>query len=130
MAKYYKLGEKATLFFDPTTQVLIRGKEIIEVTRLPKSKKLAVAINQGHVVVATEEEYQRFLNHGLIPVDPPLQPELPPEPPLDLLTLGDKEFKKEVKKFGFVKKDLDAILAAETREEAVELYNKLVQNYD
>ena len=127
MAKYLKLGEKAGMFFDPTSQVLIRGSEVVKVERLMKTKKLVVALNQGHVINATEEEYTNFLNGG--PVKPPVV-ETPEITEAGLSEMTDAEFKAKVKKFGFVKKDKDAIFAIEDREEAIKLFKELSLKYE
>lgn len=59
MAKtYYKLGEKASMFFDPSTGVILRPGEVLEFDKPPKSKKFSIARNGGHVVAATQEEFK------------------------------------------------------------------------
>lgn len=59
MAKsYYKLGEKASMFFDPSTGVILRPGEVLEFDKPPKSKKFSIARNGGHVIAATKEEFE------------------------------------------------------------------------
>lgn len=127
MAKYFKLGEKASMFFDPTSQLLIRGAEVVMVERVMKTKKLSLALNQGHVIPATEDEFNAF-ESGV----PLKKHESTPEAKSDsdMVKMSDAEFKKAVKEFGFQKKDKDTIMALETREEQVTMYEELAKKYE
>ena len=129
MAKYYKLGEKALegSFFDPTSQLQIRGAEVVKVERLMKTKKTSVAINQGHIILATEQEYNAYTSGQ------PLEKHIEtpkPKAESELTKLTDVEFKKAVKDFGFNKKDKDAIMACEDRNAAIMLYETLSKKYE
>lgn len=59
--EYLKLGETASIFFDPTTKLLIRANEVVALSSLPKSKKIGLAKRSGHITSATKEEYEKFL---------------------------------------------------------------------
>jgi len=62
--KYLKLGEKASVFHDPSTGVLIRNHEVVEVTsNKMKSKKIQTALRNGHISPATVSEFEIY--HGL-----------------------------------------------------------------
>ena len=92
---YYKLGENASIFYDPTTRFLIRGKEVIAVKELPKSKKVNKAKLNGHIVPATRNEYLNYLG-----TTPPAEketqetPEPEPTEPLVLKKYPEKPSKK------------------------------------
>lgn len=58
---YLKLGEKAQSFSDPMTKIIIRGKEVVKLSVIPKSKRINLAKAGGHLVVATEEEYNAYI---------------------------------------------------------------------
>ena len=127
MAKYFKLGEKASMFFDPTSQLLVRGNEVVMVERVMKTKKLSLALNQGHVIPATEDEFKAFQS-GVPLKKHEIAPEVKAES--DMINLSDAEFKKAVKEFGFQPKDKTAIMACETREEQVAMYEELAKKYE
>lgn len=54
--KFYKLGKKATTFFDPVTKVNVSNQGATSFTGIP-SKKLSAAIGSGHLVEISETEY-------------------------------------------------------------------------
>lgn len=57
--KYLKLGDKASSFYDMATGLQISGKEIVKVseTYIVQGRKTKNALAGGHLVYATEEEY-------------------------------------------------------------------------
>jgi len=57
---YYRLGEKASVFYDPSLGILIRGAEVVALDKNPKSKKFNLAKNGGHVIVASKDEYDEY----------------------------------------------------------------------
>lgn len=57
---YLKLGSQALSFYDPGSQLNIRGHEVIALDRLPKSKRVSQALRGGHICTATEEEYAEY----------------------------------------------------------------------
>lgn len=120
--KYLKLGEKASIFFDPTTRLLIRGKEVIALKAIPKSKKLSIALNQGHVVNATEEEYEAFLAGNEAEAKTTEEGYIDP-----LSELSDADFKKAVKESGFTATDQKFILKAEDK---VKAYRDIEKTYE
>lgn len=54
---YFKLGKKASTFFDPISGVNISGSEVIALKREPKTKKFQSALSAGHIMMATEKNY-------------------------------------------------------------------------
>ena len=58
---YFKLGEKASVFYDPSLRILIAEGEVLEFDKLPKSKKFNMARSGGHIVSSSEEEYNEYL---------------------------------------------------------------------
>lgn len=68
--QYYKLGEKASIFVDPATNVKILPGRIVEVVgNLNKSPKLRTAAQHGHIVRVEKEEYERFLENSKAPIE-------------------------------------------------------------
>lgn len=129
MAKYLKLGPKATSFFDPTTQVLIRNNEVIKLERLPQSKKLTTALSQGHVVRASEEDYELFTS-GKAPEKTAEAPKKE-EPKVDTrLEMPEEEWGEYVEKSGFLKKDKTKIYNAKSRADAIALYDEINKKYE
>jgi hypothetical protein len=59
---YLKLGEKASSFYDSTSKLLIRGLEVVALPSMPKSKKVTVARNGGHIVIATKTDYLNYIS--------------------------------------------------------------------
>ena len=67
MAKYVKLGSKASVFHDPTTNTKVLPGQVVEVKGVSKfSKKITAAISGGHLENATEEEYLKFKGGGKV----------------------------------------------------------------
>lgn len=69
MAKYIKLGKKAKggSFFEPTNQVSIYGDKVQKVTALAFAHPIVVrAINAGHLSVADEVEFKKYLESNPI----------------------------------------------------------------
>ena len=61
MAKYVKLGSKASVFHDPTTNTKVLPGQVVEVKGVSKfSKKIIAAISGGHLENATQEEYLKY----------------------------------------------------------------------
>ena len=94
---YYKLGENASVFYDPTTRILLTGKEVIELDKTPKSKKFNVAKAGGHVVMASKQEfddYQATLGIGPVKETADAAPKAPKAPSKGLtLTPEEVELK-------------------------------------
>ena len=67
---YVKLGKKATIFSDPSIGVLVRNNEVLKIEEnlRNKSKKLDVALRQGHLEITTETDYNLFSkeNNGAV----------------------------------------------------------------
>ena len=124
--KYLKLGEKASMFFDPGTQVMIRNNEVVAFERIPQSKKLSLAIAQGHVLRATEEDYNLF-KEGKAPEK---VIEIPKPVVDERLDMSAEEWAAYVEKSGFLKKDKSKILAANTRAVAIEIYDQINKTYE
>lgn len=58
MAKYVKLGEKASSFYDPSTGFKVSGDKVKEVTKeMQVSKKFKKAIKGGHLEWAEAGEF-------------------------------------------------------------------------
>jgi hypothetical protein len=126
--KYLKLGPKATIFFDPTTQILIRGTEVIAAKAFKTSKKLALALNQGHISWATEEEYNASKEEGVKgkEIAKPVN-RLTDDGKDELYDLSPEDFKKMVKDSGFSAADQKAIMKAEDK---VVAYREIELTYE
>jgi len=60
--RYLKLGEKASVFHDPTSNTTVKNKEIIEVdAEQLQSKRLIKAIKSGHLDYCEEKDYKKYL---------------------------------------------------------------------
>ena len=58
---YVKLGEKALSFFDPTSRLQLAKGEVIEIEKSKLiTKKATVAMRQGHLSYAFQEEFEKF----------------------------------------------------------------------
>ena len=61
MAKFVKLGKKAASFSDPYSQFSISGKQVKKLTpKQQTSPKVARALQGGHLVPATKDEWDAF----------------------------------------------------------------------
>lgn len=126
--KYLKLGPKATIFHDPFTRILIRGTEVLAFKAVPKSKKLAVALAQGHVSWASEEEFKAFSEEGGVAKDAgPVVNRLTEDGRDSLYDLSSEDFKEMVLNSGYSKADQKAILKAEDK---VSKYREIAATYD
>lgn len=62
---YVKLGEKAGMFFDPTSRVKVLPGQVVEVTTpQQQSKKFQKALNGGHIVRVSEEDFKKADKEG------------------------------------------------------------------
>jgi hypothetical protein len=59
---YYKLGDQAGVFYDPSLRILIRKGEVVAFDANPKSKKFNMAKAGGHISVASKDEYEAYVN--------------------------------------------------------------------
>lgn len=139
--KYLKLGEKATMFFDPASRIQIRGTEVVALKAVQKTKKVAQALSGGHLAWATEEEYQKFLEikgkgKDFKKPENRLEDKSPgmgddsskvgnTSDPLELM--DDEEFEKHVKESGFDERDQKAILKAKNR---VKKFHEIESHYE
>jgi hypothetical protein len=128
--KYLKLGPKASSFFDPNTQVLIRGNEVVAFERLPQSKKLTVALAQGHVNRATQEEYELYTSGKAPAKDVKVEKVVAPPDEDPRLEMSADDFEAYIEKSGFLKKDQKLIKSARTRAEAIALYDQIDKKYE
>lgn len=133
---YLKLGPGATIFYDPSTQVLIRGGEIIAVDRLPKSKKFGLAHRSGHVMSAPSSEYEAYCKANKIepkvvstkkrenkePVDDyPYNPEL--------LAMSAEELMAMIKNEGFLEEDMAKFNGLTDPKKIIKLYDEINKEY-
>ena len=60
----YKLGDNATLFWDPISRTKITKNAIVEIpaSAFKKNERLKIAKQRGHIVPATEEDMIAFEN--------------------------------------------------------------------
>jgi len=133
--KYLKLGEKASMFFDPFTQIKVISNQVLAIDRMPKSKKISVALGAGHLVLATESEYNAYLKKVGKTVEdaPPMEIVIPKKAdPIkdELLGMTREEFVAHVKGQGFQKKDTKAVLDIEDPEEAVKEFRRIEKTYE
>ena len=130
--RYLKLGPKATMFFDPSTQILIRNNEVIELEMIPKNKKITTALSQGHIVRAEAEEFLAYQKGGVkVTASAAVKTPTDEEDIKDtLVDLSDEEFVDKVQGAGFTKKDQKKILEQSSREAQITLYRKLEKNYE
>lgn len=62
MANYVKLGEKASMFYDPVTQTKILPGQVIKISGRDKfSKKISTAIKGGHLDKVEQSEYKAYM---------------------------------------------------------------------
>lgn len=62
MAQYFKLGTKASVFFDPATKLKVVNSQVVKVDNRVKSEKIIKALRNGHLEKATKEEYEAFIS--------------------------------------------------------------------
>jgi hypothetical protein len=66
MAKFVKLGEQASVYSDPTSNLLVIGKDVIKLNpKQETSKRVKKALSGGHLIHATEDEYKKFVKGEL-----------------------------------------------------------------
>lgn len=109
---YYKLGELAGVFYDPSLRILIRKNEVIEFDKAPKSKKFNQAKAGGHISMATKDEFDDYQASLRGEVKEPVKEEKANEPEVKEPVKG-KLTPEEVA----LKKTLEGM---ETNEEIVE----------
>ncbi len=68
---YVQLGEKAGMFYDPTSRVKVLPGQVVEVATFQQhSKKLIKAIKGGHLDKATKEDFDKCENSIKAPKGP------------------------------------------------------------
>jgi hypothetical protein len=138
--EYFKLGEKASIFYDPSTQVLIRQGEVQAFKSLPKSKKVGLARRNGHITSASEEEYNNYLATLDNPEDAPIV--VPSKPKTkdkdkdlyeynpELLTLTPDQFRKKLaEESGFLDEDLDQFEKLKDIKKMIKLFDEINKEY-
>lgn len=105
---YYKLGDKASSFYDPITKLLLRGNtEVVELEKRPKSSKVARALQGGHIVKVSKADYDEYVGESQ-------KPEVPAEVNRDIpennLKLSKKEKEAFAKLFKNFEDDEDALM--------------------
>jgi len=132
MAKYLKLGEKATIFFDPSSQICISNNEVIELEMIPKNKKITTALSQGHLVRSDKTEYDAYKTGSpVIAASAAVKTSQEQEDINDvLIDLTDEGFIEKVRGAGFTKKHQKMILEQSSREDQIKMYRKLEKSYE
>lgn len=138
--EYLKLGPTASIFFDPTTGVLIRTHEVLALTRIPKSKKLGLARRSGHITNATEKEYQTFLD-GLpaeqrskissIPLKEKgkkVEKDTYPYNP-ELLKMTPDELRERIAEEGFLDEDMEKFTGLTDVKAMIKLFDEINKEY-
>lgn len=65
MAKYYKLGKTATMFYDPVVKLKIVGENGVgKLNTKNSTKRIENALRHGHIKEATEKEYKEFIENA------------------------------------------------------------------
>jgi len=63
MKKYVKLGSKAEVFHDPYSDLLVNKNHVVLLTgRALSSLKVKKALNTGHLVRSSEDEFEEFIS--------------------------------------------------------------------
>lgn len=139
---YLKLGAGASIFFDPTSQLLIRNNEVVALERPPKTKKYGLASRNGHIVSTSKEEYDNFLkstgkvSEKFIPTPtakaskkekPEVLDEYEYNP--ELLIKTPNEIREMVINEGFLEEDIEKFNGMEDIKEMIKLYDILNKEY-
>lgn len=139
---YLKLGPNASVFFDPSSQLLIRGGEVIAVEKLPKTKKYGLASRSGHVAHATKEEYDAFLSKtGVAPAKFVPTPPIKGKKDKTVEVLDDYEYNPELLKKtpdeiremiineGFMDEDIKKFEGLTDVKEMIKLFDQVNKEY-
>lgn len=74
MAKYVKLGSKASIFHDPTTGIKVLPGQVVEVKGVGKfSKKITAALQGGHLENVSKEDFEKYQKTGITSNDESLE---------------------------------------------------------
>lgn len=68
---HYKLGENASLFWDPISRIKLVKNQVVEISprEAKKNAKIATAIRNSHIVPATEEDLRKMKGSNVEPVE-------------------------------------------------------------
>lgn len=140
--EYLKLGSTASVFYDPTTQILIRTHEVLALSHFPKSKKMGLAKRSGHITAATKDEYEAYLatlsekEKAKLPTTAPAKPKKPAKPAEDtydynpdLLKLTPDEFRERVAEEGFLDDDIKKFDGLTNIKEMIKLFDIVNEEY-
>lgn len=138
--EYLKLGPTASIFYDPSTGVLIRTHEVIALSRIPKSKKLGLARRSGHVTNATEKDYTTYLdglsatekakismvspkekNKKQVTDDYPYNP--------DLLKMTPDQLRERIAEEGFLDEDMEKFDGLTDVKAMIKLFDEINKEY-
>jgi hypothetical protein len=127
MPKFVKLGEHASVFSDPTSGLLVIGDEVHQLeTKHERSKKVKVAIQGGHLVHATEDEFKRFTKgEKVVAKKEPVKN----EKSIDEMDLTELQ-EWVVKESGWDKADKKKVVDIKTVEELLPLVKKINEDYE
>lgn len=135
MAKYLKLGEKATSFYDPTTKFLLTNNQVKEVLPFQlKSPRLKRFLQGGGLVFATKEEFKEFQASSEKPkpvekVEEKVEEKTEPtKKPLEEMTKA--ELYDHIKASGWEKEDVDAGLAIDKKADLLEYVKTTESAYE
>jgi hypothetical protein len=74
---YYKLGDKASSFFDPVLKLKLVGPDAVAALGpVQLTRRLKNALHFKHIVEATEKEYNSYIERSLHKADIAKEPEV------------------------------------------------------
>lgn len=137
---YLKLGEGASIFFDPTSNLLIRNNEVLAIEQKPRTKKFGLAFRSGHVTTATNEEYTKYLQEaGITPTKFVPTPTKKADKPVEvmddykydpeLLKMGPDELREMIVNEGFLDEDIQKFEGMTDVKEMIKLFDKINEEY-
>lgn len=142
--EYFKLGENATIFYDPTTQFKIVADEVIEVKTMPRSKKIGIARRSGHIVTSSKAEFDAYIKSldgtaDEVPVTVVAKPvkkgkgkkeeEDDYEYNPDLLQLTPAEFRAKIADEGFLEEDVEKFDDLKDIKVMIKLFDEINKQY-
>ena len=122
----YKLGEKASFFYDPSTGFMVYPGDEVEITPQQKTKKVQKAISAGHLVAIDTPSKSP---EPTIETTPPTFKSMADLKKGVLRTLKLDEIQVVVEKLGFDEEDMEKVKEFTVKKDLIEFVLEAAKGY-
>lgn len=122
----YRLGEKSSFFYDPSTGFMLYPGDEVEIKPQEKTKKVQRAISAGHIVAVETSQKPASVS---VEREAPVFKSMSDLKKGVLKTLQIQDIKSVAEKLGFDEEDMEKVNAFEVKSQLIEFVLEAAKGY-